>query len=87
MTLSLVAIEAEGESSASSVTGGWREHLETFRKDGRRTSLSIAFRGTDIPCRSRRRVVQVRRPHHKEAQLSNVLGNGDRRYGQRNLLD
>ena len=48
MTLSLVVIEAEGESSAISVTGGWREHLETFWKDGRRTSLSIAFRGADI---------------------------------------
>lgn len=48
MTLSLVVIEAEGESSAISMTGGWREHLKTFGKDGRRTSLSIAFRGADF---------------------------------------
>ena len=32
MTLSLVVIEAEGESSAISVTGGWKEHLETFQE-------------------------------------------------------
>lgn len=58
--MSLVVIEAEGESSAISVTGGWREHLETFRKDGRRTSLSIAFRGADIPCQLRHSVGQDR---------------------------
>ena len=48
MTLSWVVIDAEGERSASSVTGGWREHLGTFKKDRRRTSLSIAFPETDI---------------------------------------
>ena len=55
MTLSLVVIEADGESSAISMTGGWREHLEAFRKDGRRTFVSIAFHGTDI----------LSVPHHK----------------------
>lgn len=44
----MVVIEAEGESSAISVTGGGREHRKTFREDRRRTSLSIAFRGADI---------------------------------------
>ena len=46
--LVVVVIEADGESSANSVTGGGREHLQTLGKDGRRTSLSIAFRGTDF---------------------------------------
>lgn len=44
----MVVIEAEGESSAIPVTGGGREHRKTFRKDRRRTSLSIAFRGADL---------------------------------------